>query len=227
MLIMVYKLIKKLIPFILIFFLNTINSFANIIYDKEDIVISELDINYYIEIYNEKFNDNINRSKALKNLVIIKKLIRNLEKNNAGFLNRIDKEIYSEIGKENLDSQTILDIIRYFKTRNEFIINYFKNDFKKTDLENVFMNFDNLNFPISNNNCLTMIKMIDLKNNIEFINNFYENLVGQSEEIKISIDDEKYIVCINQQNKQILDREIFKYIEFKTEDNFIEFLYAK
>lgn len=224
---MVYKLIKTLIPFILIFFLNTINSFANIIYDKEDIVISELDINYYIEIYNEKFNDNINRSKALKNLVIIKKLIRNLEKNNAGFLNRIDKEIYSEIGKENLDSQTILDIIRYFKTRNEFIINYFKNDFKKTDLENVFMNFDNLNFPISNNNCLTMIKMLDLKNNIEFINNFYENLVGQSEEIKISIDDEKYIVCINQQNKQILDREIFKYIEFKTEDNFIEFLYAK
>ncbi len=224
---MVYKLIKTLIPFILIFFLNNINSFANIIYDKEDIVISELDINYYIEIYNEKFNDNINRSKALKNLVIIKKLIRNLEKNNAGFLNRIDKEIYSEIGKENLDSQTILDIIRYFKTRNEFIINYFKNDFKKTDLENVFMNFDNLNFPISNNNCLTMIKMLDLKNNIEFINNFYENLVGQSEEIKISIDDEKYIVCINQQNKQILDREIFKYIEFKTEDNFIEFLYAK
>lgn len=224
---MVYKLIKTLIPFILIFFLNTINSFANIIYDKENIIISELDINYYIEIYNEKFNDDINRSKALKNLVIIKKLIRNLEKNNAGFLNRIDKEIYSEIGKENLESQTILDIIRYFKTRNEFIINYFKNDFKKTDLENVFMNFDNLNFPISNNNCLTMIKMLDLKNNIEFINNFYENLVGQSEEIKISIDDEKYIVCINQQNKQILDREIFKYIEFKTEDNFIEFLYAK
>ena len=72
-----------------------------------------------------------------------------------------------------------------------------------------------------------MIKMLDLKNNIEFINNFYENLVGQAEEIKISIDDEKYIVCINQQNKQILDREIFKYIEFKTEDNFIEFLYAK
>ena len=72
-----------------------------------------------------------------------------------------------------------------------------------------------------------MIKMLDLKNNIEFINNFYENLVGQAEEIKISIEDEKYIVCINQQNKQILDREIFKYIEFKTEDNFIEFLYAK
>lgn len=224
---MVYKLIKTLITFILIFFLNIINSFANIIYDKENIVISELDVNYYIEIYNEKFNDDINRSKALKNLVIIKKLIRNLKKNNAGFLNRIDKEIYSEIGKENLESQTILDIIRYFKTRNEFIINYFKNDFKKTDLENVFKNFDNLNFPISNNNCLTMIKMLDLKNNIEFINNFYENLVGQAEEIKISIDDEKYIVCINQQNKQILDREIFKYIEFKTEDNFIEFLYAK
>lgn len=221
-----YKL-KKIIILILIFFLKTINSFANIIYDKENIVISDLDINYYIEIYKEKFNDDINRSKALKNLVIIKKLIRNLKENNAGFLNRIDREIFSEIGEENLESQTILDIIRYFKTRNEFIINYFKNDFKKTDLENVFKNFDNMNFPISNNNCLTMTKMLDLKNNIEFISNFYENLVGQSEEIKISIDNEEYIVCINQRNKQILDREIFKYIEFKTEDKFNEFLYAK
>ena len=45
---MVYKLIKTLITFILIFFLNIINSFANIIYDKENIVISELDVNYYI-----------------------------------------------------------------------------------------------------------------------------------------------------------------------------------
>ena len=221
-----YKL-KKIIILILIFFLKTINSFANIIYDKENIVISDLDINYYIEIYKEKFNDDINRSKALKNLVIIKKLIRNLKENNAGFLNRIDREIFSEIGEENLESQTILDIIRYFKTRNEFIINYFKNDFKKTDLENVFKNFDNMNFPISNNNCLTMTKMLDLKNNIEFISNFYENLVGQSEEIKISIDNEEYVVCINQRNKQILDREIFKYIEFKTEDKFNEFLYAK
>ena len=219
--------LKKIIILILIFFLKTINSFANIIYDKENIVISDLDINYYIEIYKEKFNDDINRSKALKNLVIIKKLIRNLKENNAGFLNRIDREIFSEIGEENLESQTILDIIRYFKTRNEFIINYFKNDFKKTDLENVFKNFDNINFPISNNNCLTMTKMLDLKNNIEFISNFYENLVGQSEEIKISIDNEEYVVCINQRNKQILDREIFKYIEFKTEDKFNEFLYAK
>ena len=65
---MVYKLIKTLITFILIFFLNIINSFANIIYDKENIVISELDVNYYIEIYNEKFNDDNNRSKALKTL---------------------------------------------------------------------------------------------------------------------------------------------------------------
>ena len=219
--------LKKIIILILIFFLKTINSFANIIYDKENIVISDLDINYYIEIYKEKFNDDINRSKALKNLVNIKKLIRNLKENNAGFLNRIDREIFSEIGEENLESQTILDIIRYFKTRNEFIINYFKNDFKKTDLENVFKNFDNMNFPISNNNCLTMTKMLDLKNNIEFISNFYENLVGQSEEIKISIDNEEYVVCINQRNKQILDREIFKYIEFKTEDKFNEFLYAK
>ena len=34
-------------------------------------------------------------------------------------------------------------------------------------------------------------------------------------------------VCINQLNRNIIDNEILKYIEFKTEDEFNKFLYAK
>ena len=48
------------------------------------------------------------------------------------------------------------------------------------ELANVFRSFENLNFPISNNNCLTMIKIIDLKNNEEFIDNFFTSIKKQS-----------------------------------------------
>lgn len=223
---MVYKF-YKLVFKILIFFFITLNSFANIIYDKENIVITEFDLSYYKDIYFGKYNEEINNSKAIKNLVIIKKLVIDLEKNNNKFLKKIDKDIIDEIGEENIKSQTVFDIIRYFKTRNEFVINYFKNNFSKSDLENVFRSFDNLNFPISNNNCLTMIKIIDLKNNKEFIDNFFTSIKEQSDIIRISNDNKNYNVCINQLNRNIIDSEILKYIEFKTEDEFNKFLYAK
>ena len=223
---MVYKF-YKLVFKILIFFFITLNSLANIIYDKENIVITEFDLSYYKDIYFGKYNEEINNSKAIKNLVIIKKLVIDLEKNNNKFLKKIDKDILDEIGEENIKSQTVFDIIRYFKTRNEFVINYFKNNFSKSDLENVFRSFENLNFPISNNNCLTMIKIIDLKNNEEFIDNFFTSIKKQSDIIRISNDNENYNVCINQLNRNIIDNEILKYIESKTEDEFNKFLYAK
>ena len=223
---MVYKF-YNLVFKILIFFFITLNSFANIIYDKENIVITEFDLSYYKDIYFGKYNEEINNSKAIKNLVIIKKLVIDLEKNNNKFLKKIDKDIIDEIGEENIKSQTVFDIIRYFKTRNEFVINYFKNNFSKSDLENVFRSFDNLNFPISNNNCLTMIKIIDLKDNKEFIDNFFTSIKKQSDLIRISNDNKNYNVCINQLNRNIIDNEILKYIESKTEDEFNKFLYAK
>ncbi len=224
---MVCNIRNRIKIFIIIFFFIITNSYANIVYDKENIIITEIDIYYYKKIHYEKFKEDVNNSKALKNLVIVKKLIKSLEKNNPVFLNRIDREIFEDNGNKNINSSTILDIVRYFKTRNEFVYNYFKNDFNKSDLENVFNTFVNLNLPISDNNCLTIIQIIDLKDNIEFINIFYENIKNQMDVYEISIDNVKYDVCININNKQIIEKEIFKYIELKTEDEFKKFVYAQ
>ncbi len=224
---MVFKIQSKLIFLFFIFFFITINSQANIIYDKNNTVITELDLKYYKQIYYDRFNEEINDSKAIKNLVMIKRLVISLKKNNSGFLEKIDTIILNEIGEENIKSETIFDIIRYYKTRNEFVSNYLKNDFNKFDLENIFKSFSNLKLPISKNNCLTIIKIIDLKNNKEFVNVFFENLKNQSEDYEILIDNALYNICINQQNKNIIDREIFKYVEFKTENEFKKFIYAQ
>ena len=224
---MVFKIQSKLIFLFFIFSFITINSQANIIYDKNNTVITELDLKYYKQIHYDRFNEEINNSKAIKNLVMIKRLVISLKKNNSGFLEKIDTIILNEIGEENIKSETIFDIIRYYKTRNEFVSNYLKNDFNKFDLENIFKSFSNLKLPISKNNCLTIIKIIDLTNNKEFVNVFFENLKNQSEDYEILIDNALYNICINQQNKNIIDREIFKYVEFKTENEFKKFIYAQ
>ena len=53
-------------------------------------------MNYYKEMHYEKYDENINNSKALKNLVIIKNVISSLKKNNQDFLKKIDESIYSK-----------------------------------------------------------------------------------------------------------------------------------
>ena len=223
---MVYKRLY-LILLILIFFSLKNISYANIIYDKNNIIISELDLSYYKEMHYEKYNESINNSKALKNLVIIKNVINSLKENNKDFLMRIDESIYNEIGKENINSDVILDIIRFFRTKTEFVYDYYYNNFNISELENVFDTFDNLKLPISENNCLTIVKLVDFKNSKEFINEFFVNMRRDSKIYEISIDNIKYNVCINQRNKEIIEKQILKYVELKIQGNFDKFAYEK
>ena len=221
-----FKLIKILF-FMCTFFFIKINSHANVIYDKNNIIISELDIVYYKEFYFKKYNEEILDSKALKNLVMIKNLIISLEYNNPDFIKNIDLEISKEIGNKNINSKTVIDIIRYFKTKNVFVTNYFNNEFKRDELGEIFSNFNTMELPISNNNCLTMNRLINFKNNKEFYDIFFKNLKNDKKVYEVTIDNKKVNICMNQKNNQIIQGEIFKYIELKIQKEFDEFVYAQ
>tara|TARA_B100000989_G_C19530318_1_gene469287 strand:- start:4 stop:684 length:681 start_codon:yes stop_codon:yes gene_type:complete len=223
---MVFKNKNKLIYIFTFFFLN-LNLYANIIYDKNDVIISELDLNYYKQMHFEKFNEKLNNAKALKNLVIVKKVIVSLKINNPNFLDKIDQSIDREIGKSNIRSEIILDIIRYFRTRNEFIYDYFNNNFELKDLKKVFKTINVLELPISENNCLTIMRLVDLSNNNEFLKVFFESMKSQSNVYEISINDMKYNVCVDQRNKKKIEKEIFKYVDLKIQDNFNKFVYEQ
>ena len=108
---MVFK--NKLSLLIFIFSMIILNTQANIIYDKNNIIITEIDLDYYKKLHSAKFDESINNPKALKNLVIIKKLINNLERNNYEYLKKIDLDISNEIDVKSINSEIIFDIIRY------------------------------------------------------------------------------------------------------------------
>ena len=67
------KIFNNIMIITLIFF--TLNSYSNVIYDKKDIIISELDLKYYKELQFQKFENQINNSQALKDLVKIKRRV--------------------------------------------------------------------------------------------------------------------------------------------------------
>ena len=68
---MVYKTIRKIIVFCL-FCLFPINLYSNIVYDKNEIIITEIDLDYYNQVYFENFGETQNEFEAIKNIVVIK-----------------------------------------------------------------------------------------------------------------------------------------------------------
>ena len=223
---MVYKLIIKIFAFAILCLLP-MNSNSNIIYDKNDIVISNIDVNYYTQLYFENFGEEINKSNAIKNIVIIKNLINYFKKNNPDFLNRVDNVLIKEYGDKKMNIQMVKDFVRYFKIKNEFIYEYYYSKFDIKDLEYIFNTYEKIELPISNNNCLTILKLNNFKDNKEFLYNFYNNLKKEIKKYEVTIDKIKYDVCINSKNYQLFESSILNYIDSKTKDEFKKFVYEQ
>ena len=218
-------MVYRLLIFALIFTIKT--AYSNIIYDKNNILITDIEMNSYLNLYRNNFGNNISKNEVIKNIVIIKKTMNFLQNNNPNFLLNLDILIEKEYTKEIFSDQVSLYFIRFQKIRNEFITEYFNNGFDIKDLKNIFSNFGNLRIPISKNNCLTIEKLHDLRNDEQFVKNFFENLKKNQQNFEIVIDNETYNTCINEKLFSNLEKEIIKYIQNKTLKNFNEFIYGK
>ena len=218
-------MVYRLLLFVLIFAIKT--AYSNIIYDKNNILITDIEMNKYLNFYKNNFENSISKNEAIKNIVIIKNTINFLQKNNPNYLSDLDILIEKEYTKEIFNNQVNLYFIRFLKIRNEFIFEYFNNDFDIKDLENILSNFDNLRIPISKNDCFTIEKLHEVRNDEQFVKKFFENLKKNQQNFQIVIDNEIYNTCINAKLFSNLEKEIFKYIQNKTEKDFNDFIYGK
>ena len=220
---MVYK--KIFYIFIITFF--SIKSFGDIIYEKQNLIITSIDLTTYIKLYQNNYGLEIDSNNALKDLVLINNVIDYLNKNNKEFLNRIDEEILIQYNLNSLNDTNVRNFYRFIKLRDEFIINYFKNKLKNKEIEIIFSKLENLNLPVSFNNCLTIEKIIDLKNNTDFIDNYLYNLKNNKRDFQITIDGNLYNVCVDEANFRLIENIIVNYIQAQTDIDFRNFVYDK
>ncbi len=220
---MVFKVFFKLLVLLFVFKY----SYANIIYDKNNIVITELDIKIYQQLYKQNYNLDINKSNSLKDLVLIYNLINNLESNNPEFLNKVDSEILMRLGQSSFENDGIKNFLRFSRIRDEFIINYFQNKLELIELIKLFKGLGSLELPISNNDCLIINEIVDLKNNEKFVENFYNNLKNNTQNFQVMINNIEYKVCINELNYRNIENLIVEYIQIQTAEEFEKFVYEK
>lgn len=218
---MVYRLL------IFIFFLWINHSYANIIYDKNEIIVTDIEINIYKNLYKNNLRNEISDNKAIKNIVLTKKTINYLLKNNPNFISVLDQNIKLEYGERVFDNQNLLNFIRFQQIRNEFISEYFQNVFSMEDLKIIITKFDNLELPLSKNGCLTIEKMYKFNNDKNFLESFFKNLRNKSLKITTSINNNFYEVCMNNKLYKNIETEIIKYITNQTDKEFDKFIRSK
>lgn len=217
---MVYKLI-----IISLFFFNM--SYSNIIYDKNENSVTELELNTYIELYKNSFNQNLNKNKALKDIILIKNTINFLKKNNPDFISELDEILKLQFKNIEFETSIIKDYLRFQKIRNEFISNYFQDQFNIEDLELIFLSMNKFELQISKNNCLTIEKIQKLNEDRYFLINFYENFKEGGRNFKTKIENELFDVCITDKQIKEIENEIIKFVERKTQTEFQKFVYGK
>jgi len=218
--------IKRLVYFIFIILIS-INLNANILYEKNNLIITDIDVNFYTQMYRDNYGVDINKSNSLKDLILIKNVIKDLNINNREFINKIDEQILAQYGKESLENPNLKEFLRFSKIRDEFIINYFNNVLDIIEIKKLFKSLDHLNLPISDSNCLIISEVIDLKDNEEFIKNFFINLKNNSNEFQVKINNKNYSVCIDELKFKTIENLIIQYIQNQTNDEFTKFVYEK
>ena len=212
---------------VIIFFLKLNLAFSNIIYDKNEITITDLEINNYIRLYENNYGKNLSKNKAIKNIVLIKKTINTLIKENPEYILNLDQKMKLEFGEKIFKNEILINFLRFQNIRNEFISDYFKNKFTIEDLQLVLSNLKELKFPLSINKCLTIETVQNLNGNEQFISNFYKNLKENQKSFKVNLNNIIYDVCIDNELFKNLESIIINYIENKTIDEFNKFIYKK
>tara|TARA_Y200000002_G_C22600879_1_gene629495 strand:+ start:491 stop:1162 length:672 start_codon:yes stop_codon:yes gene_type:complete len=220
---MVYKKIILLILFLVF----SINIYGKVVYEKKDLVITDIDVKIYKELYISNYGSLIDDNNALKDLVLINNVLRYLEYNNKEFLDRIDTEITLQYGIEIQSDINLRNFFRFSKVRDEFIINYFKNELDIDEVLEIFSKLDSLNLPVSRNDCLIIDKIIDLKDNKKFTQNFLDNLRNNTKNFNITLFQNDYKVCIDDMNFRLIEQYIIEYIQTQTEEEFKYFVYGK
>ena len=165
------NLIKKII-FCLAFYLVVCTKvYANIIYEKGDILITDLEVEVFINFFINDYS--LKESEAIKQIYLIKRLVKNLKKFDPQYLKNIDIAINSE-QDQLLENEPLYNALRFNIIRNDFIIDYIINYLSFDDLNTIFQDYTEVKIPISQNGCLIYSDMISISNNENLIRFIYD-----------------------------------------------------
>lgn len=200
-------------------------SYADIVYEKNDIVITSIEIEIYIDFFKKK-NINTNYNEAKKNIFIIKKAVNKLKKNNSAWVIQVNENLLKNINGYKQYPNIIKSLFIFDSLKNELINEYFFNELNINDVYQAISLNEDILYPISTNGCLTIIDTTSLIDNYQFIEGIYDLLKSKKDTLTIDINNEKYQVCIDDKNQNIIRNNIYQLITEKIQNKINNFVYG-
>ena len=220
---MVFNIKNIFIAILIINFFNFAHS--EILYDKEGIIISNIDIHIYKEFYKNLYKNEISTEKSIKDVILIKKLIQRLKNKNPSLLERIDQQININTKNKTTYEENLRDYDRFLIIKNDMINEYYLNNFSLNEMEIILSKINNLKISLSINSCLTIEKIVNAEEISELPSLIFKKIKGNNDIVLININNKNYQICLNDNLYSILQWEISEYINIQIEKNLKEILY--
>jgi len=220
---MVFNIKNIFIALLIINFFNFAHS--EILYDKEGIIISNIDIHIYKEFYKNLYKNEISTEKSIKDVILIKKLIQRLKNKNPSLLERIDQQININTKNKTTYEENLRDYDRFLIIKNDMIKEYYLNNFSLDEMEIILSKINNLKISLSINSCLTIEKIVNAEEISELPSLIFKKIKGNNDIVIININNKNYQICLNDNLYSILQWEISEYINIQIEKNLKEILY--
>jgi hypothetical protein len=207
---------KKILS-IFIFQLILVNSIAlsKVIYDKNGIIITDYETEVFKNIYSQDTKRNISTAEAIKEYVLVIKIVSQVVSKNPDLINLIDNNLLSQIGEKNFENQIIKNYFRYKKIKNLYISQYIKDQFDTDELRVSLNEFKELNIPISKNNCNTYDQFYNFKDNNDFFVFLLEKFKKDTDNFVFTIEGITYQACIDDAILNSLQSNVYLYLNQK------------
>jgi len=203
----------------LVFFIFIINfSYSNILYEKEGIVITEYEIKTLKELVKQNENKVINNSIAIKEYILIQKTIKKISEKNQALIRIIDEEINNQFGEKIFNNNIIKNYIRFKKIKNIYVREYYSSDLNLSEFYEIMIKSNDLQLPISTNQCLTYDGFIKIDDQEILISNLFESITTSKDQFEFNLNNNLINVCIDPEVRVKIDNLVYIQISKKIYD---------
>lgn len=210
---------------LIVFFLSFKLCGSEILYNKNDIVITKQDIDEYMLLHN-KFNY-ANKNIIIKEIVLIKRTVNNLKKKNPKYFEQNMSQIISRnIKIDNVNQDFLEQNLFYINVRNDIAKEFMINKFKKEETKDIFKS-KNIKLPLSKNECMTIFDTLTVDDlNIDEIYNIIDRKI-QDFKFKKFYNNAEIYVCLSDKITNQLINLFNNYMIEKSSEDFLSFIYEK
>ena len=218
-------MVNKYICVFMIFFFS-FNSYASeIIYNKNNILITKQDVHQYKLIKNDinYSNDNI----IIKDIVLIKRTIDTLKNKNPKYYEQVMNQITSRnLYVDKVDQNFLNEYFFYINVKNDIAREFMLNKFEKNQIKIIFKN-KNITFGLSQNECLTIFKTIPIDdlNTDEIYKILNREIVNF--QFKKKFENSLLDVCLSEKITNEIIQLFNGYMLSNSKEDFLKFIYEK